>query len=81
MVEADSKGAVCWDDRSRAVASSRKLQREVDLSLKRIRDGIMDFHILWGKMEAAEVLLHACIRSETVMDISAWVPLHVGFDY
>jgi NADH/NAD ratio-sensing transcriptional regulator Rex len=42
-------------DRSRAVASSRKLVRDIELTMKKVSDGISLFNEFGEKMEAAEV--------------------------
>ena len=42
-------------DRTRAMAMSRKLGKEIEQALKKVADGITTFTELGGKMAAAEV--------------------------
>ena len=44
-------------DRTRAMALSRKLGKEIEQALKKVSDGITTFTELGGKMAAAEVTL------------------------
>lgn len=46
-------------DRTRAMAMSRKLGKEIEQALKKVSDGITTFTELGGKMAAAEVSLVA----------------------
>ena len=67
-------------DRSRAVASSRKLVRDIELTLKKVYDGISLFNEIGQKMEAAEVRLHAkflkvkpsVVKLKSLFTFSCW---------
>jgi hypothetical protein len=53
--EAGAVSLAAMLDRSRAMAMSRKLGKEIELALKKVSDGIAGFHDLSAKMMAAEV--------------------------
>ena len=55
-LEAGAVSLAAMLDRSRAMAMSRKLGKEIELALKKVSDGIASFHDFSAKMMAAEVL-------------------------
>ena len=43
-----------------AAVAQRRLQKEIELAIKKVTDGVKDFQTLWEKVEDAQVMILMC---------------------